>query len=193
MKFSLPQLPYAIDALGTLMPAHTMEYHYGKHHAAYINNLNNLIEGTEFEKYSTLEDIMLRSTGAIFNNAAQAWNHQFFFEQFSPSAQHEPHGVLRASIDRDFSSFDVFKAKFDKATLSLFGSGWVWLVVDGDGILSIDSTANAGNPATEEGLRPLLTIDVWEHSYYLDHQNRRADYLLSFWQLIDWAVVTRRF
>lgn len=193
MKFSLPPLPYALDALGELMPAHTLEYHYGRHHAAYINNLNALIEGTEFEKYETLEDIMLRASGAIFNNAAQAWNHHFFFDQFSPTPQNEPHGPLRAAIDRDFGSFATFKEKFEKATLSLFGSGWVWLVIDSDGILSIDSTSNAGNPATEEGLRPIMTIDVWEHSYYLDHQNRRADYLANFWKLIDWAVITRRF
>lgn len=192
MKFSLPPLPYAIDALGDLMPAHTLEYHYGKHHAAYINNLNSLIEGTEFEKYDSLEDIMLRSSGAIFNNAAQAWNHHFFFEQFSPKAKHEPSGILRASIDRDFGSVAQFKEKFDKATLSLFGSGWVWLVVDGDNTLSIVSTSNAANPATEEGLRPIMTIDVWEHSYYLDHQNRRIDYLKNFWQILDWAVIERR-
>lgn len=192
MKFSLPPLPYPLDALGELMPSHTLDYHYGKHHAAYINNLNKLIEGTEFDKYDTLEEIMLRAKGAIYNNAAQAWNHRFFFEELSPKAKLEPTGALRSVIERDFGSVEAFKESFNAATMSLFGSGWVWLVVDSDAVLSIVTTANAGNPASDDALHPLLVIDVWEHAYYLDHQNRRADYLSNFWKLLDWEVVESR-
>lgn len=194
MKFSLPQLPYAIEALGPLMPAHTLEYHYGRHHAAYVNNVNTLIQGTEFEEEPnlTLEDLILRSNGALFNNAAQAWNHTFFFFELSPSPQLKPGGDLLKAIERDFGSFETFVEQFKKASISLFGSGWTWLVADKDGKLSIVSTANAGNPA-RDSLRPLMTADIWEHAYYLDHQNRRAEYIDNFFKLLDWSVIEKRF
>lgn len=193
MKFTLPPLPYPLDALAPYMSQKTLEYHYGKHHQAYVTNINKLIIGTEFEKCETLEDIMLRSDGAIYNNAAQAWNHQFFFEQFSPAPKRTTQGALLAAIVRDFGSFDTFIEQFSTAAATLFGAGWAWLVSDESGALSITSTSNAQNPATEDGLRPLLTIDVWEHAYYLDYQNARADYIKNFWQILDWTVIEARF
>lgn len=188
MKFSLLPLPYAMDALEPLMPQHTIEYHYGKHLATYITNLNSLIQGTEFEEMISLEQIVFRSKGPIYNNAAQVWNHQHFFNQLSPTPQTEPTGELRAAIVCDFGSYEQFKESFSKAALSLFGSGWVWLAADDHDRLSILSMPNAGNPATE-GLRAIMTIDVWEHAYYLDHQNRRADYVSNFWKLLDWKFI----
>ncbi len=193
MKFTLPPLPYSLDALVPYISKQTLEYHWGKHHNAYVNNLNRLIEGTEFEKYSTLEDIILRSDGAIYNNAAQAWNHHFYFEQFSPKAKHMPSGELMDYLIRDFGSYSEFEESFSKMASAFFGSGWVWLVCDESGKLSIEATQNAKNPATEDGLRPLLTIDVWEHAYYLDYQNLRSDYIKAFFKVLDWSVIERRF
>lgn len=194
MKFSLPQLPYALDALGELMPAHTLEYHYGRHHAAYVNNVNTMIVGTEFEDEPnlTLEDLILRSNGALYNNAAQAWNHTFFFFELSPTPKSKPTGALLTAIERDFGSYDAFVDQFTKASIGIFGSGWSWLVRDKNGKLQIITTPNAGNPA-RDGMQPLMTADVWEHAYYLDHQNRRAEYMVNFWKLLDWAVVEQRF
>lgn len=191
MNFTLPELPYALDALNPHISRQTLEFHHGKHHLNYVNTLNTLIPGTRFED-ATLETMIREADGAIFNNAAQVWNHTFYFEAFSPKPQSEPTGVLLEVIVRDFGSFDVFKEQFTKASLTQFGSGWAWLVVNAEGKLQIVQEGNAGNPL-RNGLKPLLTCDVWEHAYYLDYQNRRADYLKEFWTLVDWAVVEKRF
>ena len=191
MNFTLPELPYALDALNPHISRQTLEFHHGKHHLNYVITLNTLIPGTRFED-ATLETMIREADGAIFNNAAQVWNHTFYFEAFSPKPQGEPTGVLLDAIVRDFGSFDVFKEQFTKASLTQFGSGWAWLVVNAEGKLQIVQESNAGNPL-RNGLKPLLTCDVWEHAYYLDYQNRRADYLKEFWTLVDWAVVEKRF
>lgn len=191
MKFSQPRLPYAVDALQPYISRNTIDYHYGKHESNYINTLNALIEGTEFENMS-LEDIIVKSEGKIFNNASQAWNHIFYFFQFSPEGLKEPTGKLREKIDATFCSFDEFKRQFEEKGATLFGSGWVWLSADKNGDLHITQSPNAGNPMTE-GLRPILTFDVWEHAYYLDYQNRRADYLKQLWNIVDWDIVSMRY
>lgn len=191
MKFSQPRLPYAVDALQPYISRNTIDYHYGKHESNYINTLNSLIEGTEFENMS-LEDIIVKSDGKIFNNASQAWNHIFYFFQFSPEGLKEPTGKLREKIDSTFGSFDEFKRQFEEKGATLFGSGWVWLSADKDGDLHITQGPNAANPMTE-GLRPILTFDVWEHAYYLDYQNRRADYLKQLWNIVDWDIVSMRY
>ncbi|MDE6048142.1 MAG: superoxide dismutase [Paramuribaculum sp.] len=186
-----PRLPYAPDALAPAISQETVDFHYGKHEKAYIDNLNKLIEGTEFEDMA-LEDIIKSSTGALFNNASQAWNHIFYFFTLSPDGGGEPDGELRKAIDRDFGSFEKFKEDFVQAGVTLFGSGWVWLSRDNDGKLFITQGHNAGNPLTD-GLTPLLTFDVWEHAYYLDYQNRRADALKKLWDIVDWDVVASRY
>ena len=191
MKYAQPDLPYKRDALTPAISAETIDFHYGKHEKAYIDNLNRLIEGTEFEN-AALEDVITRADGTLFNNAAQAWNHIFFFFSFSPNGSREPSGSLLEAINRDFGSFDEFKRKFVEAGISVFGSGWVWLVSDKNGSLSIKKGSNAYNPLTE-GLQPLLTFDVWEHAYYLDYQNRRADALNALWSIVDWDVVETRY
>ena len=191
MKYEQPELPYAEDALEPAISARTVQFHYGKHEKAYIDNLNRLIKGTEFED-SELEDIIAHAQGALFNNASQAWNHIFYFFTFSPEGKREPGGDLRKAIDRDFGSFDKFKEAFVDAGVGLFGSGWVWLSRDQDGKLFITQGSNAGNPITQ-GLTPLLTFDVWEHAYYLDYQNRRADALKELWNIVDWEVVESRY
>ena len=191
MKFSQPRLPYAVDALQPYISRNTIDYHYGKHESNYINTLNALIEGTEFENMS-LEDIIVKSEGKIFNNASQAWNHIFYFFQFSPEGLKEPTGKLREKIDATFGSSDEFKRQFEEKGATLFGSGWVWLSADKNGDLHITQSPNAGNPMTE-GLRPILTFDVWEHAYYLDYQNRRADYLKQLWNIVDWDIVSMRY
>lgn len=187
----LPQLPYAADALAPRMSKETMDYHYGKHHQAYVNNLNNLIPGTVYEDMP-LEEIILKADGAIFNNAAQAWNHTFFFFTLSPIPKSVPTGNLAEAINRDFGSFDAFKEQFAKAAIGLFGSGWTWLVQDDTGKLSIVSESNAGNPL-RKWLHPLMAIDVWEHAYYIDFRNRRPDFVHTFWDLVDWHVVEKRY
>lgn len=191
MVHKLPELPYALDALNPHISKQTLEFHHGKHHLAYVNNLNALIPGTKFED-ATLEDMIREADGGIFNNAAQIWNHTFYFQVFSPKPKAAPEGKLLEAIVRDFGSFEAFREEFTKAAASLFGSGWAWLAVDGDGKLQIVKESNAGNPI-RQGLKPLLTCDVWEHAYYLDYQNRRPDYLSNFWPLVDWAVVESRF
>lgn len=191
MKFELPKLPYAADALEPVISQKTIEFHYGKHHQAYVNNLNNLIEGTEFAE-ADLETIIKKAEGGIFNNAAQVWNHTFYFTSFSPDGGGEPTGALAGAIDKAFGSFDAFKEAFGKAAATLFGSGWAWLVKDEAGELKIVQTGNAANPMTE-GLTPVLTCDVWEHAYYLDYQNKRPDYIANFWKLIDWNIVSERY
>lgn len=191
MKFQQPRLPYAPDALDPIISQTTIEYHYGKHEKAYIDTLNSLIEGTDFQEMP-LEEIITKSEGKIFNNASQAWNHIFYFFTFSPEGQKEPSGLLRRRIEEQFGSFDEFKKKFEDAGATLFGSGWVWLSADNTGTLFITQGPNASNPITQ-GLRPLLTFDVWEHAYYLDYQNRRAEYLHRLWDIVDWAVVEMRY
>lgn len=191
MIYTQPNLPYAEDALQPAISAKTVEFHYGKHEKAYIENLNRLIEGTEFEDME-LEEIIRRSSGALFNNASQAWNHIFYFFSFSPDGGGEPEGKLRRAIDEQFGSFEDFKKAFVQAGVGLFGSGWVWLSKDIDGKLFITQGSNAGNPMTD-GLTPLLTFDVWEHAYYLDYQNRRADALNALWDIVDWEIVESRY
>ncbi len=191
MKFELPKLPYPNDALEPVISKNTIEFHYGKHHQAYVNNLNKLIEATEFED-ADLETIIKKSDGGIFNNAAQVWNHTFYFSSFSPKGEGKPNGELAKAIDEKFGSFDSFKEAFGKAAATLFGSGWAWLVKDINGNLEIIQTSNAGNPMTND-LTPILTCDVWEHAYYLDYQNKRPDYISNFWKIIDWNVVEARY
>ena len=191
MTYEQPQLPYSRDALEPVISATTIDFHYGKHEKAYIDNLNRLIKGTEYEDMS-LEEVIAHSQGALFNNASQAWNHIFYFFTFAPDGSHEPKGDLRKAIDRDFGSFEDFKKAFVDAGVSLFGSGWVWLSCDEDGKLFITQGPNAANQITS-GLTPLLTFDVWEHAYYLDYQNRRADALNKLWDIVDWDVVEGRY
>ncbi len=191
MKFTQPRLPYSIDALQPVISPATIDFHYGKHERAYIDNLNKFIEGTPYEEMP-LEKIIVSSDGKIFNNASQAWNHIFYFFQFSPDALKEPGGKLREKIDSTFGSLDEFKKKFEEAGASLFGSGWVWLSADDKGDLHITQGSNAENPMTS-GLRPLLVFDVWEHAYYLDYQNRRAEYLHKLWDIVDWDMIAMRY
>ena len=184
MAHELPALPYAKDALQPHISAETLEYHYGKHHNAYVTNLNNLIKGTDFETLS-LEDIVLKSSGGIFNNAAQVWNHTFYWNCLSPNGGGEPAGALADAINAKFGSFAAFKEEFSKCAVGTFGSGWAWLVQRPDGTLGIVSTSNAATPLTGAD-RPLLTCDVWEHAYYIDYRNARAKYVESFWNLVNW-------
>ena len=191
MAFELPRLSYRLNALIPHISEETLEYHYGKHHMAYVNNLNSLLPGTEFEK-ADLETIIKKAEGGIFNNAAQVWNHTFYFESFSKNGKRKPEGKLSDAIIKTFGSFDSFKEQFTKAAVTLFGSGWAWLVKNEDGNLQIIQESNAGNPM-RKGLKPLLTCDVWEHAYYIDYRNRRPDYLKSFWEIIDWDIISKRF
>jgi len=190
-KFELVKLPYATDALEPVISKQTIEFHYGKHLQAYVNNLNNLIQGTKFEN-ADLETIVKESDGAVFNNAGQTLNHNLYFLQFSPKGGGQPSGKLAEAINAAFGSFENFQKEFEAAGVGLFGSGWVWLAADKDGKLSITKESNAGNPLTK-GLKPLLCFDVWEHAYYLDYQNRRADHLKALWKIIDWKVVESRY
>lgn len=190
MSFTLPPLPYAQDALEPHISAQTLQYHYGKHHQAYVNNLNNLIPGTEFEN-QTLEQIIEKSTGGIFNNAAQVWNHTFYWHCLSPKGGGEPTGKVGEAINEAFGSFAVFKEAFTKCAIGTFGSGWGWLVKNSEGKLEIVSTSNAGTPMTE-GKTALLTCDVWEHAYYIDYRNARPDYLAAFWNLVNWDFVAEK-
>ena len=191
-KFELMALPYAIDALEPVISKQTLEFHHGKHLAAYVNNLNALLPGSGFEEAS-LEEIVCKATGGILNNAGQIQNHELYFGQFAaPKADNAPTGKLADAIVRDFGSFEAFKEAFQKSGATLFGSGWVWLSADKDGKLVITQEVNAANPV-QKGLRPLLTFDVWEHAYYLDYQNRRPDHLAALWQIIDWEVIGKRF
>jgi len=190
MSFELPSLPYEMDALEPFISKTTLEFHYGKHHQAYVNNLNMLVQGTEFEQ-STLEDIIKNASGGIFNNGAQVWNHTFYWNGLKPGGPGQPGGKLMDLITRDFNSFEEFKEKFSTAAATLFGSGWAWLCMDEAGKLHIRQESNAGNPL-RDGYVPLLTCDVWEHAYYLDKQNRRPDYIADFWKLVDWNSVGGR-
>ncbi|MCA0402429.1 MAG: superoxide dismutase [Proteobacteria bacterium] len=187
MAFSLPPLPYAKNALAPHISEETIEYHYGKHHQAYVNTLNQLIAGTDDEKLS-LEEIIMKSSGKIFNNAAQVWNHTFYWHCLSPNGGGEPTGKLKENIEKTFGSLDKFKEEFTQTAIGTFGSGWAWLVQDKNGGLKIISTSNAATPMTE-GQTALLTCDVWEHAYYIDYRNVRPDYLKAFWSLVNWDFV----
>jgi len=189
-KFELPALPYAENALEPIISSRTISFHHGKHHQAYVNNLNNLIQGTHFEGMS-LEDIVKKSDGGIFNNAAQVWNHTFYWESLqAPKTDNKPCGSIADAINKDFGSFEAFQEAFNNAAATQFGSGWAFLVLN-KGTLEIVKESNAGTPITKD-LIPLLTIDVWEHAYYLDYQNRRPDYIKDFWSLINWQKVQER-
>ena len=190
-EHQLPELPYPRDALAPLISKETLDFHYGKHHAAYVANLNKLVPGTDFEDM-TLEEIVKRAKpGPVFNNAAQVWNHTFDWNCLGPKAGGEPGGELAEAIRKDFGSFAKFKEAFTKAAATLFGSGWAWLVRGAGGRLAVVATSNAGNPMTESKT-PLLTCDVWEHAYYIDYRNRRPDYIEAFWKLVNWKAVASR-
>ena len=191
MEHKLPALPYAMDALAPHISKETFEYHYGKHHQAYVTNLNNLIKGTEFESAS-LEDIVRKASGGIFNNAAQVWNHSFFWSSMKPGGGGKPAGALAAAIDKKWGSFDAFKDAFAKSAVGNFGSGWTWLVKKGGGV-EIVNTSNAGTPITGAD-KPLLTIDVWEHAYYIDYRNARPKFVEAFLtHLANWDFAARNF
>jgi len=190
MKFELPSLPYEMDALEPMISKRTIEFHYGKHHQTYVTNLNNLITGTKFEN-SDLETIVMQAEGPLFNNAAQVWNHTFYFLSLKKGNDSKPSAKLEDLINKSFGSFEAFKDSFTKASVGLFGSGWVWVIKNQAGLLEIVQESNAGNPL-RKGLKPIMTCDVWEHAYYLDYQNRRADYLAAFWNIIDWEVIEKR-
>lgn len=187
MAVKLPELPFAMDALAPHISKETLEYHYGKHHNAYVTKLNAAIEGGELANAS-LEEIVLKSSGGVFNNAAQVWNHSFYWNCLSPSGGGAPAGALAEAINKSFGSFDKFKEDFTNQAVTLFGSGWAWLVKKKDGSLGIEQTANAGCPLTS-GLKPLLTCDVWEHAYYIDYRNARPNYVDAFWKLVNWEFV----
>ncbi len=191
MTFELPALPYAKDALAPHISAETIEYHYGKHHQTYVTNLNNLVPGTEFEGLS-LEEIVKKSSGGIFNNAAQVWNHTFYWNGLSPNGGGAPTGALADAINSTFGSFEKFKEEFTKCAVTTFGSGWAWLVKNADGSLALVSTSNAGCPLTA-GQTPILTCDVWEHAYYIDFRNLRPKYLEAFWALVNWEFANANF
>ncbi len=188
MSFELPALPYEMDALQPHISRETLEYHYGKHHQAYVTKLNGLIENTEFANMS-LEDIIKKSSGGLFNNAAQTWNHTFYWNCLSPNGGGEPSGELADAIKQSFGSLESFIEQFSNTAATTFGSGWAWLVKNRDGNLEIISTSNAGNPMTEDKT-PLLTCDVWEHAYYVDYRNARPKYIEAFWNLVNWNFVT---
>ena len=191
MEHKLPELSFARDALVPFLSVETLEYHYGKHHKTYVDNLNKLIPGTEFEKLS-LDEIVKKASGGIYNNAAQIWNHTFYWEGLKPKGGGKPGTELAAALDKVFGSFTNFQQQFTQAAVTQFGSGWAWLVKKKDGTLGVVQTGNAGNPLTT-GDVPLLTCDVWEHAYYLKYQNRRAEYLAAIWNIIDWDKVESRF
>lgn len=190
-KFNLPELPFAKNALEPHISERTLEFHYGKHHQTYVNTLNTLIEGTEFEN-KTLEEIIKSSDGGIFNNAAQVWNHTFYWNCLAPNHKPAPEGSLKKAIEEAFGSFENFKEEFTKKSIGLFGSGWCWLVKDSAGKLSIVQQSNAGNPMTK-GLTPIMVCDVWEHAYYLDKQNARPKYMESYWELVNWDFIEKQY
>ena len=191
MEHTLPALPYAMDALAPTISQETLEFHYGKHHKAYVDNLNNLIKGGEFEN-SSLEEIVKKSSGGIFNNSAQVWNHTFYWNSLSPNGGGAPTGALADAINAKWGSFDNFKAEFSKTAVTTFGSGWAWLVKTPAGELELVSTSNAATPLTTDN-KALLTCDVWEHAYYIDYRNARPKYVESFWNLVNWDFVAANF
>lgn len=189
MAFELPALPYELNALAPNLSQETLEYHYGKHHKAYVDNLNKLVPGTEFEHMS-LEEIIKKSSGGIFNNAAQVWNHTFYWNSLSPNGGGTPKGKVLEAIEKSFGSFEKFKEQFSQKAISQFGSGWAWLILNSDGSLEITSTGNADTPI-REGKKPILTCDVWEHAYYIDYRNQRPKYVEHFFELVNWAGVDK--
>lgn len=189
MKHLLPELPYALDALAPAMSADTLNYHYGKHLQTYLDNVNRMIEGTPFADMK-LKDMITKAQGALYNNAAQAFNHIIFFKQLTPTPTTISPLLTQALVAR-FGSVDAFKSEFSNAAATLFGSGWVWLALDANNVLQIVPEPNAGNPITRN-MRPLMCIDVWEHAYYLDYQNRRGDYIKNFWNLVNWDYIEKR-
>ena len=192
MEHKLPVLPYTIDALNPYISTETMEYHYGKHHQTYITNMNNQIKGTEYENMS-LENIVKNSSGGLFNNAAQTWNHTFYWFGFSPNGVSlDESSDLAIAIKEKWDSFELFQEAFNKVATGTFGSGWAWLVKTPKGDLDLVSTSNAATPLTSENV-PLLTCDVWEHAYYIDYRNSRPNYLKNFWEIVNWAEVEKRF
>jgi Fe-Mn family superoxide dismutase len=191
MEHTLPPLPYAKDALQPHISAETLEYHYGKHHQTYVTNLNNLIKGTEFENLS-LEEIVKKSSGGIFNNSAQVWNHTFYWNCLSPNGGGAATGPVADAINAKWGSFDKFKEEFSKSAIANFGSGWTWLVKKADGSVDLVNTSNAGTPLASQD-NALLTCDVWEHAYYIDYRNARAKYVESFWALVNWDFVNQNF
>ena len=188
MEHQLPALPYAMDALAPHISAETLEFHYGKHHQTYVTKLNGLIPGTEFENMS-LEDIVGKSSGGVFNNAAQVWNHTFYWNCLSPSGGGAPNDKIASALQGSFGSVDAFKEQFTNSAVNNFGSGWTWLVQNSDGKLALENTSNAATPLTGAST-PLLTCDVWEHAYYIDYRNARPKYLDAFWNLVSWDFVT---
>ena len=191
MAFELPALPYATNRLVPYISEETLEFHHGKHHQTYVTNLNNLVPGTEFADL-TLEEIIVKSSGPIFNNAAQVWNHTFYWNSLTPNGGGEPTGALADAINTTFGSFEKFKEEFSKCAVTTFGSGWAWLVKNTDGSLALVSASNAGCPLTT-GQTPLLTCDVWEHAYYIDYRNARPAYLEAFWALVNWDFAAANF
>lgn len=191
MAHTLPALPYALDALAPIISQETLEYHYGKHHQSYVTNLNNLIPGTEFENAS-LEEIIKKASGGIFNNAAQIWNHTFYWNSLTPKSSGKPSGKLADAINAKWGSFEKFQEAFAKSAAGNFGSGWTWLVKKADGSVDIVNTSNAATPLTTTD-KPLLTIDVWEHAYYIDYRNARPKYIESFWKIINWDFAQSNF
>ena len=191
MEHKLPELPYAKSALAPHISAETLEYHYGKHHATYVTNLNKLIAGTEFADLS-LEDIVKKASGGIFNNAAQVWNHTFYWNSLSPKGGGEPTGALADAVVKSFGSFAQLKEKLSAAAVTQFGSGWAWLVKSPDGGLAVEQTSNAATPL-RDGKKALLTVDVWEHAYYIDYRNARASYVEAFWKLVNWDFAAQNF
>lgn len=189
MKHLLPELPYALDALAPVMSADTLNYHYGKHLQTYLDNVNRMIEGTPFAEMK-LKDMITKAQGALYNNAAQAFNHIIFFKQLTPTPTTISPLLTQALVAR-FGSVDEFKSEFSNAATALFGSGWVWLALNANNVLQIVPEPNAGNPITRN-MRPLMCIDVWEHAYYLDYQNRRGDYIKNFWNLVNWDYIEKR-
>jgi len=192
MKHELPPLPYPKNALAPHMSEETLEYHYGKHHQTYVTKLNELIPGTEFENLS-LEEIVKKSSGPVFNNAAQIWNHTFFWNCLSPNGGGAPKGKLAEAIDKSFGSFENFKKEFTDKTVAIFGSGWSWLVKKADGSLEIRQTANANTPLTDKSVTTILTCDIWEHAYYIDYRNVRPKFLEAYWNLVNWDFAEKNY
>ena len=192
MSFELPALPYAKDALEPHISAETLEFHYGKHHQTYVDKLNGLVDGTDMASKS-LEDIVKTSEGGVFNNAAQVWNHTFYWNCLSPNGGGEATGAVAEAITAAFGSFDAFKEQFTNSAINNFGSGWTWLVKNADGSVAIVNTSNAATPLTDASVTPLLTVDVWEHAYYVDYRNARPKYMDAFWALVNWDFVNANF
>jgi superoxide dismutase, Fe-Mn family len=191
MEHQLPPLPFPKNALAPHMSEETLEFHYGKHHQTYVTNLNNLIKGTEYENL-TLEEIVKKSSGGVFNNSAQVWNHTFFWNSLKPQGGGQPSGALAEAINKKWGSFDKFKEEFTKTAVGTFGSGWAWLVKKPDGSLDLVSTSNAATPLTTDA-KPLLTLDVWEHAYYIDYRNARPKFVEAYWNMVNWDFAAKNF